>query len=87
MCARYHLTILCGGKSMMLAPSSPYNLDLSHAAELLAHHVIRASDEMVEFTHEGIKLTLYRNGNLMFYHYTDIDHGYEICDHILGMLA
>ena len=81
------MTVLCGGKSMMLAPLTPYDIDLLHSADVLGHCVLRSSEEMLEFMYEDIKLTLYRNGNLMFYHYTDIEHGYKIADMVLGMLT
>ena len=87
MCARYHLTVLCGGKSMMLAPSVAYDIDLIHASDVLAQSVLRASEEMVEFMFDGIKLTLYSNGSLMFYHFNDPDAGYDICDRVLSLVS
>ena len=87
MCARYHLTVLCGGKSMMLAPSVAYDIDLIHASDVLAQSVLRASEEMVEFMFDGIKLTLYSNGSLMFYHFNDPVAGYDICDRVLSLVS
>ena len=72
---------------MMLAPSTPYDIDLVFASNLLGDSVLRASDEMLEFMFEGIKLTLYRNGNVMFYHFNDVDRGYVIADRVLDMVC
>ena len=72
---------------MMLAPLAPYDIDLSRSADVLGLCVLRSSEEMLEFMYEDIRLTLYRNGNLMFYHYTDIEQGYMIADMVLGMLT
>ena len=71
----------------MLAPSVAYDIDLIHASEILAQFVLRASEEMVEFMFDGIKLTLYSNGSLMFYHFNDPDVGYDVCDRVLAMVA
>lgn len=72
---------------MMLAPYARYDLDPRLVSESLDCTVLRATDEMVEFMYMEIKLTLYRNGNLMFYHYTDLEKGYEIADEVLGSLS
>ncbi|MBR7123532.1 MAG: hypothetical protein IKC93_01520 [Candidatus Methanomethylophilaceae archaeon] len=72
---------------MMLAPSVAYDIDLIRASEILAQSVLRASEEMVEFMFDGIKLTLYSNGSLMFYHFNDPDAGYDICDCVLSLVS
>ncbi len=72
---------------MMLAPSVAYDIDLIHASEILVQSVLRASEEMVEFMFDGIKLTLYASGSLMFYHFNDPDAGYDICDRVLPMVT
>ena len=69
---------------MMLAPSDRFDIDLVRASEVLGD-VIRSSDEMLEFMYEGIKLTLYPNGSLMFYHFNDVDEGHVIADDVLRM--
>ena len=72
---------------MMLAPSVAYDIDLIHASDVLAQSVLRASEEMVEFMFDGIKLTLYSNGSLMFYHFNDPVAGYDICDRVLSLVS
>ena len=71
---------------MMLAPSDRFDIDLVRASEVLGD-VIRSSDEMLEFMYEGIKLTLYPNGSLMFYHFNDVDKGYIIADNVLRLVC
>ena len=69
----YHITMLCGGKSMMLAPSERRSFDLKAAAGLLGESVLRSSDDMLEFMYRDVKITIYPNGSVMFYHFTDAD--------------
>lgn len=72
---------------MMLVPSVKYDLDLKAASELLDFTMIRCCDEMIEFLHDDIKLTLYSNGSLMFYHFIDIERGYSIADEVLETIS
>ena len=70
---RYHVTMLCGGESMMLSPSERPHLDTDAVSDILGDAVLRSSEDMVEFMYNDVKLTLYPNGSMMFYHFTDLD--------------
>jgi len=80
---KYHITMLCGGESMMLSPSEIYKLDLESVVKVMDDEILRSNKDMVEFMHEGVKLTLYPNGSIMFYHFTDLDVAYSYADEIL----
>ena len=69
---RYHVTMLCGGESMMLSPAERPKIDMISAPGRL-DSVLRANKDMVEFMYNDIKLTLYPNGSVMFYHFTDLE--------------
>ena len=84
---RYQTTMLCGGNSMMLTPSEHPAFDMTDAAGMLGDSVLRASKDMVEFTHDDVKITLYPNGSLMFYHFTDMTAARLYADDILGRLC
>ncbi|MGN1044825.1 MAG: hypothetical protein ACI4Q9_02565 [Candidatus Methanomethylophilaceae archaeon] len=80
----YTLTVLCGGKSLMLVPRSPMDLDPSVHVKGLGAEVMRASPEMAEFMYRDVKITLYSNGGLMFYHLSDADVAETYADEILS---
>ena len=68
---------------MMLSPSEIYKLDLEDVVDKMDDGVLRSNKDMVEFMHKGVKLTLYTNGSIMFYHFTDLDVAYPYADEIL----
>ena len=80
---KYHITMLCGGESMMLTPSEIYRLDLEDAVGKMDDEILRSNKDMVEFMHKGVKLTLYTNGSIMFYHFTDLEVAYAYADEVL----
>ena len=41
---------------------------------------------MVEFMHDGVKLTLYPNASLLFYHFTDLEIANSYADEIMAIL-
>lgn len=65
--------MLCGGQSMMLAPSEKPSIDMGYATEILKDSVLRSSEDMIEFMYNDVKLTLYPNGSIMFYYFTDLE--------------
>ena len=79
----YRLTVLCGGRSLMLVPRSFMEMDPSERVRELGADVLRSSSEMAEFMYEGVKVTLYPNGGLMFYHLDDPDLAERYADTIL----
>ena len=68
---------------MMLTPSEICRLDLENVVERMDDGILRSNKDMVEFMHRGVKLTLYTNGSIMFYHFTDLDVAYSYADEIL----
>ena len=84
---RYHVTMLCGGQSMMLTPSETTAVDLKRAAGILGESVLRSSEDLVEFMFRGIKITAYANGSLMFYHFIDLEKATEYADEVLAKIT
>ena len=82
---KYHITMLCGGQSMMLSPSERPKFDILEVSKGLTD-VLRASKDMVEFMYRDVKLTLYPNASIMFYHFTDLEVAYSYADEILVMI-
>ena len=83
---RYHTIMLCGGESMMLTPSEGVKIDVVRASRILGQ-VMRASKDMVEFMYRNVKLTLYPNGSIMFYHFTDLEVACSYADEVIGAVT
>lgn len=84
---RYHITMLCGGKSMMLTPSDPPVFGMDHARGVMGDSVLRSSEDMLEFLFHDVKITIYTNGSLMFYHFTDAETSYAYADEIIAKIT
>ena len=80
---KYYITMLCGGQSMMLSPSERSKFDTLEVSRILGDRVLRASKDMVEFMYKDVKLTLYPNSSIMFYHFTDLEIAYTYADEVL----
>ena len=70
---------------MMLAPSERSEFDLLEVSKGFGD-VLRATKDMVEFMYKGVKLTLYPNSNIMFYHFTDLEAANSYADEVLAMI-
>lgn len=79
---KFHVTMLCGGKSMMLTPSESVTVNLKEAEKKVSD-VVKCSSEMLEFMYHDIKITLYTSGNVFFYHFIDRPKAFEYAEEIL----
>ncbi len=68
---------------MMLSPSERYDIDLISVSGSF-DDVQRVSKDMMEFMYRGIKITLYPNGSVMFYHFTDLEQGRLYADEVIA---
>ena len=68
---------------MMLSPSERQDIDLMSVSKSF-DDVIRVSKDMMEFMYRGIKITLYPNGSVMFYHFTDLEDGRSYADEVIA---
>ena len=69
---------------MMLSPSDRLDIDLM-AVSASFDDVLRVSKDMMEFMFRDVKITLYPNGSVMFYHFTDLDVARSYADEVIGM--
>ena len=67
---------------MMLSPSERQKIDLMSVSKSF-DDVIRVSKDMMEFMYHEIKITLYPNGSVMFYHFTDLDVARIYADEVI----
>ena len=68
---------------MMLSPSERYDINLISVSGSF-DDVQRVSKDMMEFMYRGIKITLYPNGSVMFYHFTDLERGRLYADEVIA---
>ena len=68
---------------MMLSPSERFDIDLM-AVSASFDDVLRVSKDMMEFMFRDVKITLYPNGSVMFYHFTDLDTGSSYADEVIS---
>ena len=71
---------------MMLNPSERLSIPMEDACEILKD-VLRSSKDMIEFMYNDVKITIYPNGSIMFYHFTDFDTACQYADEIIGLLT
>ena len=71
---------------MMLSPSERLKID-TEAASVKFDSVIRANKDMVEFMYNDVKLTLYPNGSVMFYHFTDLEAARGYTDEVISKVV
>ena len=68
---------------MMLSPSERQDIDLMSVSGSF-DDVMRVSKDMMEFMYREIKITLYPNGSVMFYHFTDLEKGRLYADEVIA---
>lgn len=72
---------------MMLNPSPKPSFSMDDACEILKDTAERTSKDMIEFMYKDIKLTLYPNGSIMFYHFTDFDAACGYANDVISRLT
>ena len=70
---------------MMLTPSERLDFDILEVSKGFGD-VLRATKDMVEFMCHDVKLTLYPNCSIMFYHFTNLEVAQSYADEVMGMI-
>lgn len=68
---RYTVTRMCGGKSIMLTPRTPIEVDLDTASECFSDILNKSNPEFIEIQWGDTPVTIYKNGSIFFYHLND----------------
>ncbi|NLL94528.1 MAG: hypothetical protein GX224_02055 [Thermoplasmatales archaeon] len=86
---RYSVTRLCGGKALMVSPEKDLGLDLAKAAETLSAvgDLGRFDGAMVTMSWEGMEVTLYAQGKIMFFPLEDRDAAVDKAKYLLGLVS
>ena len=69
---------------MMLSPSEKIEFDILGVSKEF-EDVLQATKDMVEFMYNDVKLTLYPNSSIMFYHFTDSKVAFTYADEVLEL--
>ncbi|MBR6204490.1 MAG: hypothetical protein IKQ60_05490 [Candidatus Methanomethylophilaceae archaeon] len=67
---RFTTARLCGGQSIMAISADPMDIDMERAAESISSRgweVSHCDDMMVAFRWNGMDVTLYRQGKVMYF--------------------
>lgn len=67
---RFTTARLCGGRSLMAISADPMDIDLSKAAETISSRgldITQQDEMMVVFQWNGMEVTLYRQGKVMYF--------------------
>ncbi len=67
---RFTIARLCGGEALMAVPADILDLDLEHAREVLeadGGDIRQADGMMLVFGWNGMEVTLYSQGKVMFF--------------------
>ena len=75
---------LCGGFSVMIRPDTDMDLDL---LSLRGFEPDSVSKAMMKFRWEGIDVTMYSSGGLIFYHFEDQGLAEEYAQRIWGIFG
>ncbi len=83
---RFVVTTLCGGKAQMAASKERMDLDMTKAEEVLSSMgPIKTKDEMMIVSEwNGMEVTLYPQGKIMFHPLTDKNKAVEYATDILS---
>ncbi len=66
---RFAMIRLCGGASAMLTPDRKIAIDLGKCNAI--GDIIASNAEYIQFMWKGVRVTLYSNGSILFYHFID----------------
>lgn len=72
---RYTVTRLCGGKALMVSPDEDLGLDMAKVSEKASGFgdLKQSDDAMAVFRWDGMEVTVYTQGKIMFFPLSDRD--------------
>ena len=84
---KFSVTRLCGGKALMAASADRMDIDLGHASEILSGEgfVTKSLEDglMLVMDWNGMEVTLYPQGKIMFHPLSDKDTSVRYATDIL----
>ncbi|MCL2607222.1 MAG: hypothetical protein FWD92_01510 [Methanomassiliicoccaceae archaeon] len=85
---RYSITRLCGGKALMTTPKEFFEIDMEKAARTLSDkgEIAMFDDMMLVMSWNGMEVTIYSQGKIMFHPLDDRNDAISYANEILKML-
>jgi len=86
---RFSISRLCGGKALMLSSASDLRIDMDSAMSVISCiGDVREHDEMmIVFLWNGMEVTFYPQGRIMFHPLEDADTAVGYATDILGKIV
>lgn len=86
---RFTLTRLCGGKAIIVSPDANLDLDLANVAKILSGigSLGKCDDAMVTMAWDGMDVTIYSQGKIMFFPLEDRDEALERAKTLLSTIG
>ena len=86
---RFQITRLCGGKALMCTPRDMMSLDMSKAEKVMSAkgEIVSSGDMMLVSKWNGMEVTLYLQGKVMFFPLSDKDLAVRYATEILEEIA
>lgn len=83
---RFAITRLCGGKALMAASKEVLDLDMDSAEAVMSSRgEVRSKDDMMLVsTWDGMEVTVYPQGKVMFYPLEDKDEAVRLASEVIG---
>ena len=87
---KFTITRLCGGKALMASPGDMMDIDLDKAADILSKDGFakKRNEEglMLIMDWNGMEVTLYTQGKIMFYPLSEKEQAIEYATKMLEMI-
>ena len=87
---KFTITRLCGGKALMASPADMMDIDLDKAADILSKDGFakKRNEEglMLIMDWNGMEVTLYTQGKIMFYPLSEKEQAIEYAAKMLEMI-
>lgn len=87
---KFTITRLCGGKALMASPADMMDIDLDKAADILSKDGFakKRNEEglMLIMDWNGMEVTLYTQGKIMFYPLSEKEQAIEYATKMLEMI-
>jgi hypothetical protein len=85
---KFSIARLCGGKALMVSPDEDLGIDMERAADVLSSigEMKENDDMMMVVSWNGMEITVYPQGKIMFYPLSDRETAVKYASDILAML-
>jgi hypothetical protein len=86
---KFSIARLCGGKALMVSPNIDLGIDMEKASSILSDvgEIKENDDLMIVMLWNGMEVTVYPQGKIMFHPLSDRETAVEYASRFLAMLS